>query len=43
VQAKTKVLETLYLEVVPPSIRGSVSGATVREKYQQEVSIEEID
>jgi hypothetical protein len=26
VQAKTKVLETLYLEVVPPSIRGSVPG-----------------
>jgi len=36
VQAKTKVLETLYLEVVPPGVRGSVSGATVREKYQQE-------
>lgn len=35
VRAKTKVLETLYLEVVPASIRGSVSGATVREKYQQ--------
>jgi len=36
VQAKTKVLETLYLEVVPVAIRGSVSGSTVREKYQQE-------
>jgi len=35
VQAKTKVLETVYLEVVPASIRGSVSGATVREKQQQ--------
>ncbi len=36
VQAKVKVIETLFLEVVPPSIRGSVSGATAREKYQQE-------
>jgi hypothetical protein len=34
VQAKTKVLEALYLEVVPAGIRGSVTGATIREKYQ---------
>lgn len=35
VQAKTKVLEALFLEVVPASIRGSVSGTTIRESYQQ--------
>ncbi len=38
VQAKTKVLETLFLEVVPPSIRGSISGTTAREYYQREDS-----
>jgi len=36
VQAKVKVIDTMFLEVVPASVRGSVSGATVREKYQQE-------
>jgi hypothetical protein len=35
VQAKTKVLEALFLEVVPASIRGSVAGTTIRESYQQ--------
>lgn len=38
VQAKIKVTETLFLEVVPPSIRGSVAGATVRKNYQQQDS-----
>jgi len=38
VRAKTKVLETLFLEVVPPGIRGSISGATAREYYQREDS-----
>jgi tetratricopeptide (TPR) repeat protein len=36
VQAKTKVLENLYLEVVPPSVRGSISGVTAKENYQRE-------
>jgi hypothetical protein len=36
VQAKINVLETMYLEVVPLGIRGSVSGTAVRKKYQQE-------
>jgi hypothetical protein len=36
VQAKLKVSETLYLEVVPPSIRGSISGITAREKYEKQ-------
>ncbi len=36
VQAKVKVIDTLFLEVVPPGVRGSVTGATIREKYQQE-------
>jgi len=36
VQAKTKVLENLFLEVVPPSVRGSISGVTAKENYQRE-------
>jgi len=36
VRAKIKVINTLFLEVVPPSVKGSVSGATVREYYQRE-------
>lgn len=36
VQAKIKVTETLFLEVVPPSVRGSVTGATARKTYQQQ-------
>jgi hypothetical protein len=36
VQAKTKVLENLYLEVVPPSVRGSISGVTAKKNYQRE-------
>ena len=36
VQAKIKVIDTLFLEVVPPSVWGSVSGATTREYYQRE-------
>jgi len=36
VQAKSKVLETLFLEVIPPGVRGSVTNTTIREKYQQE-------
>ena len=35
-QAKTKVLENLFLEVVPPSVRGSISGVTAKENYQRE-------
>jgi len=38
VQAKVKVLENVFLEEVPPSIRGSVSGDTARENYQREDS-----
>ena len=38
VKAKTKVLETLFLEVVPASIKGSISGATAQEYYQRENS-----
>ena len=38
VQAKTRVLETLYLDVVPLGIRGSATGTVVREKYQHEDS-----
>jgi hypothetical protein len=36
VQAKTKVIETLYWEVVPASVLGSISGKTAREHYQRE-------
>jgi hypothetical protein len=36
VQAKVKVIDTMYLDAVPVSIRGSVSNDKVREKYQQE-------
>jgi tetratricopeptide (TPR) repeat protein len=36
VESKIKVIDSLYLEVVPASVRGSVSGATIRESYQQE-------
>ena len=35
-QAKTKILENLYVEAVNPNIRGSISGITARENYQQE-------
>jgi len=38
VQAKVKVLENLYLEVVLPNIRGSISGITAQENYQREDS-----
>jgi hypothetical protein len=38
VQAKIKVTETLFLEVVPPSVRGSVSGVTIRKNRQREDS-----
>jgi tetratricopeptide (TPR) repeat protein len=38
VQAKTKVLENMFLEVVPANVRGSVSGVTARENYQREDS-----
>ena len=33
-----KVIETLFLEVVPPSVRGSISGITAKEQYQREDS-----
>jgi hypothetical protein len=36
VQAKVKVIDAMYLDAVPASIRGSVSNDKVREKYQQE-------
>jgi len=36
VQAKIKVLENVFLEVVPPSIKGSVSGTTAQENYDRE-------
>jgi hypothetical protein len=36
VQAKVKVIENLYLEVVLPNIRGSISGITAQENYQRE-------
>jgi len=36
VQAKTKVLENVFLEVVPPTIRGSISGTKAQENYDQE-------
>jgi hypothetical protein len=36
VQAKIRVIETLFLEVVPPTVQGSVSGATTREMYQRQ-------
>jgi len=36
VQAKIKTNETLFMEVVPPHIRGGISGIAAREKYQQE-------
>ena len=36
VQAKTKILENLYVEAVKSNIRGSISGITARENYQQE-------
>jgi hypothetical protein len=38
VQAKTKVLETMFLEVVPTIVRGSISDGAAQEKYQQEDS-----
>ncbi len=38
VQAKIRVTETLFLEVVPPGVRGSITGATARKNYQQQDS-----
>jgi hypothetical protein len=38
VQAKVKVIENQYLEVVLPNIRGSISGITARENYQRQDS-----
>ena len=36
VQAKVKVIENVFLEEVPGIVRGSISGVTARENYQQE-------
>jgi len=36
VQARIRVIDTMYLEVVPPNIRGSISGATARKYHLQE-------
>jgi len=36
IQAKTKVLENVFLEVVPPHIRGSISGTKAQENYDRE-------
>ena len=36
VQAKTKVTENLYLEVIPPAVRGSITSSKARENYQRE-------
>ncbi len=38
VQAKIKVTETLLMEIVPPSIKGNISGTTARKYYDQQDS-----
>ena len=36
IKAKIKIIDTLFLEVVPPSVMGSISGTAAKKRYEDE-------